>query len=90
MPKLNDYTCNKCGTRFEYMCENAEDAPTCPSCDAHEVEVCIGASKLLTHIIPTYPGCKRMKAGYVHSHGDRPAEKVSVSVPATISSGGKS
>jgi hypothetical protein len=27
---------------------------------------------------------KRLKAGYVHTHGDRPAEKGSVSVPTKV------
>jgi len=31
--------------------------------------------------VPTYPGAKRRKAGYVHQYVNRPAEKVSVSVP---------
>ncbi len=32
-------------------------------------------------IVPTHRTSKKIKAGYVHSHGDRPAEKGSVSVP---------
>lgn len=33
-------------------------------------------------IIPMYKGSLRQKAGYVHTHGDRPAEKNSVAVPS--------
>ena len=90
MPKLNEYICRQCATRFEYIHENTTDIQKCPQCESTDSELQLG-SYTLTTIIPTYRGCKRQKAGYVHSHGDRPAEKGSVSVPRTMPSntGGK-
>ena len=83
--RLNEYLCRQCTTRFEYLHKNMEDTQKCPQCDSNDVELQLGGHTL-TAIIPSYPGCKRQKAGYVHSHGDRPAEKMSVSVPRTMAS----
>jgi hypothetical protein len=35
----------------------------------------MSAPAVLSKIVPVYPGSKKHKAGYVHTHGDRPAEK---------------
>jgi putative FmdB family regulatory protein len=83
MPKLNGYTCKACGASYEYMHENSADKQVCPACGSNDAELQLG-SHTLTVIIPTYRGCKRQKAGYQHTHGDKPAEKISVSVPATF------
>ena len=56
--------------------------PTCEKCGGQVVadnEVFGGTPFHV--IVPTYPGALKNKAGYVHTHGDRPAEKGSVAVP---------
>lgn len=78
MRKLWDYDC-ECGERFEATVDDDEQV-TCPSCGSHAVERQSGG-RLFKTIVPTYPGALKHKAGYVHSHADRPAEKGSVSVP---------
>jgi hypothetical protein len=83
MPKLRDYMCT-CGNRFEYMHMDMDtpDIAACPACGrcATERDEMLGGRSFST-IIPMYPGSLRQKAGYVHTHGDRPAEKGSVAVP---------
>jgi DNA-directed RNA polymerase subunit RPC12/RpoP len=67
---LRDYECKKCEEVFEDF-DGSEVA--CPKCKSAEVQRIFAKSPAtLTVIIPTYPGCKKHKAGYVHSHGDRP------------------
>lgn len=62
--------------------EQEEALPTCPACDGqiHADNERFGG-KSFHVIVPTYPGALKNKAGYVHTHGDRPAEKGSVAVP---------
>lgn len=80
MPRIDDYEC-ACGTRFEFI-RMATDSPVrCPSCGGSEVEALVG-SHLITVIVPMHRRSLTKKAGFVHSHGDRPAEKKSVSIPA--------
>jgi DNA-directed RNA polymerase subunit RPC12/RpoP len=83
MAKMRDYCCMACGTDYEFLHHPAEEMAICPNCGSDKAESRASCGKLLTVIIPVYPGCKRVKAGFVHSHGDRPAEKGSVSVPRT-------
>ena len=80
MPKIQDYAC-RCGERFEYLSMGSSDLPACPSCGSPDVSVSLGCAKPFGTIVPTYPGALKQKAGYVHTHGDRPAEKGSVAVP---------
>lgn len=56
--------------------------PECPACGAcvRENDEVFGGYVCGT-IIPMYPGSLKQKAGYVHTHADRPAEKGSVAVP---------
>ena len=83
MPKLQDYRCRTCTTHFEYLHQTPEDMQVCPVCGSNEADLQLGGRQLTT-IVPAYPGCKKVRAGYVHTHGDRPAEKISVSVPRSI------
>lgn len=57
----------------------SDEAVTC-ACGSTDCEPLLGGRSFHT-IIPMYPGSKRLKAGYVHNYVNRPAEKVSVSVP---------
>lgn len=79
MPKLQDYVC-VCENRFEHLHMNDDDHAACPSCGSSDVTLLPGGHAMGV-IIPMYKGSLRQKAGYVHTHGDRPAEKGSVAVP---------
>jgi hypothetical protein len=82
--KLREYVCS-CGHRFEHTFMTSEDEstlPTCAKCDAQVVDddEVLGGQTFGT-IVPMYKGSLKQKAGYVHTHADRPAEKGSVAVP---------
>lgn len=81
MPKMQDYVC-RCGERFEYMSMRDSDAPSCPACGETGATAQPGGRPFGT-IVPMYRGSLKQKAGFVHTHGDRPAEKNSVAVPRT-------
>jgi hypothetical protein len=77
MLKRFDFLCEKCEAVFEDLVEGHKGEPDmCAECGSLE-----GFKKLPsimnrpTTIVPSYPGSKRFKAGYVHTHADRPAEK---------------
>lgn len=80
MPKLREYVCT-CGNRFEYTHMNADDVATCTCGRVMTTDdERLGGVPFGT-IVPMHRTSLKNKAGYVHTHGDRPAEKVSVSVP---------
>lgn len=83
MPKMRDYACG-CGNRFEFLHHPVDEIATCPACGramGEQDQVASAAAPFGT-IIPMYKGSLKQKAGYVHTHGDRPAEKGSVAVPS--------
>lgn len=80
MAKIRDYNCRACGENYEFTHHPNDEPAICPKCGSQDAEPVMGG-RVLTTIIPVYPNCKRVKAGYVHTHGDRPREKISVSVP---------
>jgi len=61
---------------------NAEDLAMCPSCEnpVTSADEKLGGKSCTTIVVMSRTSLKN-KAGYVHTHGDRPAEKISVSVP---------
>lgn len=88
---LQDFACVNpaCGHEFEEM--DASDAERrileeagetykvfCPKCSADVKVIFNGTSAHFCEtLIPTYPGCKRQKAGYTHtSHADQKATKL--------------
>jgi len=77
---LREYSC-ACGARFDHTHRAESDAATCLRCGrvATEEDEILGGH-LHTVTIPSYRGSLRQKAGYVHTHGDRPAEKGSVAI----------
>ena len=80
VPKLREYVCS-CGARFEYLHMGEADVATCDCGKVMSVDdERLGGVPLGT-IVPMHHTSLKSKAGYVHTHGDRPAEKVSVSVP---------
>lgn len=80
MPRIDDYEC-RCGKRFEFTRMTPDTPVPCPDCGSLEVEVIVGA-KLVSTIVPMHRRSLTQKAGFVHSHGDRPAERGSISIPA--------
>lgn len=84
VPKLKEYVCS-CGHRFEHLYMTSEEEaalPTCPACGGQvsaDNERLGGA--IFGTIVPMHRSSLKNKAGYVHTHGDRPAEKGSVAVP---------
>lgn len=73
--KLYDYECEN-GHVLEELVEGDERV-FCPECGKEMHRTWKKAAATLTTIIPTYPGCKRMKAGYEHtSHADQPATRI--------------
>ena len=81
---MHDFKCEKCEEIFEELVpiikneDGTEHVPTTVTCECGAVahRIFTGAPKQLTKIIPSYPGCLKNKAGYVHSHGDKPAKKL--------------
>jgi len=81
VPKIREFSCD-CGTRFEHLFMAADEVALCPSCHAPvtDADELLGG-KSCTTIVPMSRTSLKNKAGYVHTHADRPAEKGSVSVP---------
>lgn len=79
MAMLRNYTCRACETQFEFTSMSADDPPTC-ACGSREVDAHMGGNLFHT-IVPSYNGSQKQKAGFVHKFANRPAEKVSISVP---------
>jgi putative FmdB family regulatory protein len=80
MPRIDDHQC-ACGNRFEHMQMTQDEGVACPKCGGSDVETLVG-SHLVDVIVPMHRRSLTQKAGFVHSHGDRPAERRSVSIPA--------
>lgn len=76
MLKCFDFECDKCGEIFEDLVEGAAGQPDkCPQCSSTTgFTRVLNAVALAKKVIPSYPGSKRIKAGYQHTH-NRPAEK---------------
>lgn len=73
---LYDFEC-ACGNTDECICSMDTKTQECPKCQGLMHRVFTNkCATVLTTIIPSYPGSKKMAAGYVHSHADRPATKV--------------
>lgn len=77
MLKLFDFECLSCSAMFEAMVEGIEGQPDgCSQCPSTEgFKKLVGVANLPRKIIVDYPGSKRLKAGYQHSH-NRKAEKL--------------
>lgn len=69
-----DFECPACGEQREELVDK-EETPDCSACGKPMKKIPTGGN-LFTTIVPDYPGAKKNKAGYVHTHGDRPATKV--------------
>jgi hypothetical protein len=76
MLKHYDFECVVCLHVFDDYVEGVEGVPEkCPKCQQGDYFKKIPSTFALpTTIVVDYPGSKRLKAGYVHTH-NRPAEK---------------
>lgn len=79
-----DYRCAN-GHAHEHFCKIAErpDARNCPEC-GEPARFMLSAPALVTNIVVDYPGSKKFKAGYQHSHGDRKGTKIQVGAGGKI------
>jgi putative FmdB family regulatory protein len=76
MLKHYDFECAACAHTFDDYVEGVEGKPEqCPACGASDAFKKLPSTwSFPTTIVVDYPGSKRLKAGYVHTH-NRPAEK---------------
>ncbi len=73
---MYDYECSECG-HLEDSIEKVDTLTIpCGVCGEPSNRVYTSCATHLTTIVPDYPGCKKKRAGYVHTHGDRPRTKV--------------
>ena len=77
MLKRFDFLCDKCEHVFEDLVEGPEGKPDmCSECGSLEgFKKLPSLMNMPTTIVPSYPVSLKRKAGYVHTHADRPAEK---------------
>jgi hypothetical protein len=81
---MYDFRCSNCGKEFEAVekspVKNEDgsyaDVTTTCSCGKTATRTFGTCAKWLTTIVPSSPNCKKHKAGYQHTHADRPATKV--------------
>lgn len=72
---MHDFECPNCGAECEEIVTLTE-VLKCTTCDSTMKKVFKKAPVTFGTIIADYPGAKKIKAGYVHTHADRPATKV--------------
>lgn len=87
---LRDYECPKCGKQFEELAASQQEYEEilrrrepyepvrCEDCGViADIIFKDRSAVVLETIVPTYPKCKRQKAGYSHtSHSDQHATKL--------------
>ncbi len=74
---------------FEHRCSIADKPASIPcpveGCELQATQKHIGVPAMPTTIIVDYPGSKRLKAGYVHSHGPKAATKTQFGYGGAVS-----
>ncbi len=81
MLKMFDYGCDVCGHQFEALVQEGADV-VCPECQESPATRRATGGHIFTVIKATSLTSKKYKAGHVHNFKNRPAEKISVQVPA--------
>lgn len=82
MRMLFDFQCETCGCQFEALVQPEEKSVKCRNetpCEA-AAERLVPATTSFTVIQATHGKSKKLKAGFVHSHGDRPKSKGKISI----------
>lgn len=80
MYKTFDFECQDCSAVFEARIKSDKQFPdACPGCEGTTFKKLPSAPAIMNSIVPVYPGSKRLKAGYQHTH-NRPAEKAATQV----------
>jgi len=80
---IYDFSC-ACGhTRINELAKLDEEV-LCEKC-GESMTRDMGAPHTFTHIIPTYPGSQRFKAGHVHKFNKRPATKTQIGYGGSVS-----
>jgi putative FmdB family regulatory protein len=74
-----DYLCPN-NHAHEHFCSISARPETrqCPECGETAKSAILSAPSLATHIVLDYPGSKKHKAGYQHSHADRKGNNIQV------------
>jgi len=65
---LYDFRCTQCDHEEEIICRAGEDTQECSECGAPSKKFWKQGPRTLTEIVPSHPGCKAHKAGYVHEY----------------------
>ena len=75
---MYDYRCTdeECGHVEESIEDSETIVITCSECGGESHRFFGEAPKIFNTIVPDYPGSKKFKAGYIHTHGDKPKTKV--------------
>ncbi len=81
MYKYFDFICPACEHKFDALVKD-DAAIACPECHESPATKRLSGGHLFTTIKATTLTSKRYKAGYQHSHTNRPKEKISSQVPA--------
>lgn len=68
---LYDFSCHRCEKTFEARAQYEERTKRCEECGT-EAERMIPATHSFSTIQVTHKKSLKLKAGYVHSHGDKP------------------
>lgn len=71
MLKMRDFECGACHATFEALCADGESV-LCPTCGEQDCARVASNFRTFGTIVPTTPSSKKLKAGYTHTHGDRP------------------
>ncbi len=73
---MYDYKCKSCEHVMEELCSSGVNHIDCPECKSTMERIWTKSPTQFRKIIPMYPGAKKIKAGYIHSHGDKNATKI--------------
>lgn len=75
---LLDFKCPDCGKAREELVDRGE-VVLCEKCGGEMVRGYTDCAKLLITVIPSYPGCYKKRAGYMHTgKADHDATKIQV------------
>jgi hypothetical protein len=76
---LHDFVCTHCNSCFEALVRSDERETSC-ECGQMAGRI-MSAPKMFNEIVPTTLTSKKRKAGYQHSHADRPKTPGKIQVP---------